>query len=331
MIIPNYIPFEGEHCETVAVGNLLKHRGIALSEPMLFGIGAGLGFIYWAMKNMPLPFLGGRSKVLASTIFEHLNIRIDERQTSSPAKAWANVVEPLDRGEPVALQLDCYHLPYFTQKIHFAGHHVAMYGYDATTAYLVDTRPQGSAQTSSLNQLANARSEKGPMSARNRSYTISAVPETLDLEAAIVRGIRGNAETFLHPPIQNLGYKGIKKASSEIRKWFTTSRDVKNDFHHAAAMMEHAGTGGALFRNLYRDFLKEAAERLESDGLREGHERFARIAATWTEVANLLSQVAETESAEPLNAASDLLLELSELEQVAMQQLLETVLELKHP
>jgi len=33
-------------------------------------------------------------------------------------------------------------LDYFTNKIHFAGHYVAMYGYDETFAYLVDTKQQ---------------------------------------------------------------------------------------------------------------------------------------------------------------------------------------------
>ena len=54
--------FIGEHCETTATGTLLKFINIELSEPMLFGIGEGLGYIYWDMKNMAFPFLGGRIK-----------------------------------------------------------------------------------------------------------------------------------------------------------------------------------------------------------------------------------------------------------------------------
>ncbi|GHF51916.1 hypothetical protein GCM10018783_20810 [Streptomyces griseosporeus] len=37
---------------------------------------------------------------------------------------------PIDAGRPVGLQLDSYHLDYFTTKVHFGGHVVAMYGYD---------------------------------------------------------------------------------------------------------------------------------------------------------------------------------------------------------
>ena len=290
---------------------------------MLFGIGAGLGFIYWKMKTMPLPFLGGRTKTLGRNICDNLGIEMQEKETASLAKAWTNVAEYIDNGTPVALQLDCFHLDYFTKKIHFAGHHVAMYGYDATDAYLVDTRPQGSMVTTSLESLAKARSEKGPMAAKNRSVTVTFNPVDIDIESAIVRAICLNADEYLNPPIKNLGYKGILKTSGEISKWFSTSKNLKNDFTHAAMMMEKAGTGGALFRNLYRDFLGQADELLGRQCLREGCERFSEIAAKWTEVSALLLQVADTESAERLTAASELLGELSDLERVAMQGLLE--------
>ena len=52
-------PFNGQHCETTATGTLLLQLGIEMSEPMLFGIGEGLGYIFWNMKTMGLPFIGG--------------------------------------------------------------------------------------------------------------------------------------------------------------------------------------------------------------------------------------------------------------------------------
>ena len=50
------------HCETTALGVLLGHLGIDLSEPMLFGLGEGLSFVYWDAKYLDFPFLGGRSR-----------------------------------------------------------------------------------------------------------------------------------------------------------------------------------------------------------------------------------------------------------------------------
>jgi len=64
----NLKPFDGQHCETTATGILLDQIGVELSEPMLFGIGEGSSFIYWRMKTMDLPFVGGRIKTSSPKI-----------------------------------------------------------------------------------------------------------------------------------------------------------------------------------------------------------------------------------------------------------------------
>jgi hypothetical protein len=321
MIIPDFRPFAGEHCETTAVGNLLKHGGLELTEPMLFGLSGGLGFIYWKMKTMPVPFLGGRTKHLAQSLCSNLGLTLEEQETISPTTAWENVAKSIDAGKPTGLQLDCYHLDYFTNKIHFAGHHVALYGYDSDWAYLVDTRPQGGAVKTSLKNLALARNERGPMSAKNRSYTITVDPPAIDVGFTIPLAIRKNAEEYLNPPIQNLGYKGILKASKEITKWLKTSKDPGADFRHTAVMMERAGTGGALFRNLYRDFLYEAGELLKAEPLYEAHEQFADIARMWTHVSHLFERVNCADDAGIVREASETLVLISESEHRAMMKL----------
>jgi len=62
MIINDFKGFQGQHCESTATASLLRHAGMEMSEPMVFGLGQGLGFIYWKMSSMNLPFIGGRSK-----------------------------------------------------------------------------------------------------------------------------------------------------------------------------------------------------------------------------------------------------------------------------
>lgn len=321
MIIADFEPFVGEHCETTAIGNLLRHDGLELSEPILFGLGSGLGFIYWKMKTMPVPFLGGRTKDLSGNFCTNLGLTLEEQKTSSLKKAWENVATVIDAGKPIGLQLDCYHLDYFKKKIHFAGHHVAMYGYDENCAYLVDTRPQGGAVTCSLRNLAQARSEKGPMSAKNRSYRIQGVTGEIDLPATIPLAICRNAEEFLNPPISNFGYKGILKTSVEIKKWLTSCKDPRGDFSHTAAMMERAGTGGALFRNLYRDFLRESFDLLQIDVLGEAAEAFTDIGSKWTYVANRFSQVEGPDDRRLVQEASDTLVSISKLEKNTMTRL----------
>lgn len=323
MIIQDYKHFKGQHCETTATGNLLLQIGIELSEPMLFGLGEGLGFIFWNMKTMDFPFIGGRVKpdVLTENLCRNLNLKLKVTETTSKSKAWENASEHIDHGKAVGLKLDCYHLDYFSSKFHFAGHYVAFYGYDNEFAYLIDTNQQGGKVKTTLKSLELARSEKGPMSSNHRTYTITSNGQLTDLKKAVKQAIKNNATEFLNPPIKNISYKGILKTSSEIKKWFKNSKDLKRDFQTTADLMERAGTGGSLFRNLYRDFLKESAELLISDEIQEAHQEYSNIAQKWRNVSDLFHKVGETKDIQYINQASELLVELSEKERIVMTRL----------
>lgn len=324
MIIQDFKTFNGQHCETTTTGSLLYQLGIELSEPMLFGIGEGLGYVFWNMKVMNFPFIGGRIKTdsLTKNICENLNLKLDIKETSSIKKAWENVKTHIDNGKAVGLKLDCYHLEYFTSKIHFAGHYASIYGYDDELAYLNDTNQQGRDARTSLENLRLARNEKGPMSSKNLSFTINKVEELPDLKKVIPKAICNNAKQFINPPIKNLGYKGILKTSTEIRKWFKTSSNIKQDFQTSAAIMERGGTGGSLFRNIYREFLKESSEILESEVLLEASESYSKIALLWKEIADIFHKIGETESPIYLDQAAAIFIELSKKEKATMEDLL---------
>ncbi|HCN49405.1 MAG TPA: lantibiotic ABC transporter [Chryseobacterium sp.] len=321
MKIENLKPFDGQHCETTATGTLLQQIGINLSEPMLFGLGEGLGFIYWNMKTMDSPFIGGRIKpdLLTQNIARNLNLELTVKETSSPQKAWAQVKDLLNSGQTVGLKLDCYHLEYFSNPFHFAGHYAAIYGYDDQNAFLVDTRQQGGLVQISLKSLAKARAEKGPMASKNLYYILQKTDQEYDLKKVISTAIRSNAAEYLNPPITNVAYKGILKTSTEIGKWFRTSKDIEGEFKLSAMMMERAGTGGALFRNLYRDFLKESHELLKFAPLKTGYEAFTEIAELWTSVSYLFEKVSQTQDIRYIEQASDILKNLSDKEKKAME------------
>lgn len=323
MKIENLKPFHGEHCETTATGTLLKQLGIDLSEPMLFGLGEGLGFIFWNMKSMDFPFIGGRVKpdLLTENIAKNLNLELTVKETASIQKAWDNVKELIDKGQAVGLKLDCFHLEYFSKPFHFAGHYTALYGYDNVNAFLVDTKQQGGQVQTSLKSLALARAEEGPMSSKNLYYTLRATNKDFDIKEAIVVAIRNNATEYINPPITNIGYKGILKASTEIIKWFKTSKNIEEEFKTSSMLMEKAGTGGALFRNLYRDFLKESYELLKLEKLKTGHEAFVEIAELWTSVSGLFEKVSQTKDFKYIQQASDILKIISEKEKKTMELL----------
>lgn len=316
--------YEGVHCETTAAGTLLKQLDIHLSEPMLFGLGEGLGFIFWNMKTMSFPFIGGRIKPdkLTENIARNLSLELTVKETASRQKAWDNVKELVDQGQFVGLKLDCFHLEYFTVPFHFAAHYVALTAYDDNFAYLVDTKQQGGEVKTSLNSLAMARSEKGPMASKNLYYTLRSTGKRFQLNEAIIAAIKNNANDYLNPPISNIGYKGILKASSEIARWYKNSPNRADDFKTTAMLMEKAGTGGALFRNLYRDFLKESHALLKHDKLETGYLAFTEIASLWTTISELFEAVSRTEDFKYIQEASGILKIISAKEKSAMEILL---------
>lgn len=322
----------GVHCETSTLGVLFEHAGLELSEPMRFGLASGLSFIIWDSKQQAVPFLGGRVKPFELTrhLCGRLCIGLDVHETTSARKAWEHVRDAIDGGTPVGLQLDSYHLEYFTSRVHFAGHVVAMYGYDDEQAWLVDTAQQGGHVRTSLESLTRARAEKGPMAAKHRSFTVRVPEGGVDPVAAIVPAIVAGAEAFLSPPIANFGGRGIRTAAQRIPTWLDRVADPRRDLPLIAMLMERAGTGGALFRNLYRDFLGESVEALGSAGrdadaqvVARGRDAFAESAARWTRVAGLIETAGESGERQRLVEAGRVLEEIAEIEIAAMAGLVE--------
>jgi hypothetical protein len=195
-----------------------------------------------------------------------------------------------------------------------------MYGYDNEFAYMTDAAIQGCGKTS-LRSLELARNEKGPMSSKNLSYSIQKTGKAYDLKETIKRAIRNNAKDYLNPPISNIGYKGILKTSEEIKKWFKNSKNIENEFSTTAMLMEEAGTGGALFRNLYRDFLKESAEILENETLQYVYTMFVEIANSWNQVSHLFGETAKTKDILTIERASGILVDIAHKEKKAMDLL----------
>jgi hypothetical protein len=318
----------GVHCETTALGALLGHAGVHLAEPVLFGLGSGLSFVYWDSKRQPVPFLGGRVKPfeLTRTLARRLGLDLRVQETSSARRGWDQVRALVDDGVPVGLQLDSHDLDYFGSRVHFAGHVVALLGYDEESAYLLDTAQQGGRVSTSLESLARARAARGPLSAPHRSFTLGPLREPVDPVPAIVPAIVECAEAFLDPPIANVGHRGIRTTAKRAPSWLDRVEAPPRDLPQMAMLMERAGTGGALFRTLYRDFLTACLPLLDDgDGpggraaaVERGRDLFAESATLWTRVAGLVERAGVGGDPAGLTEAARLLLRIADLETAAM-------------
>jgi hypothetical protein len=159
------------------------------------------------------------------------------------------------------------------------------------------------------------------MTAKHRSFTLTAARNPLSPRSRIIPAITACADAFLNPPIANLGHRGIEKAGKLVRTWLQRTDHPQRDLPQAALLMEKAGTGGALFRNFYRDFLAECTQTLDSRDLRTGHGLYTEAATLWTEVAALITRAGVSGNAQCLVQAGTILCDLSRIEREAMQAL----------
>ncbi len=321
MLIPNFIHHPGVHCESTAVRNLLAFDGLLLSEPMVFGLGSGLNFIYWDMKRMPFPFIGGRVRPgeLSANLAENLGFDLVVEETGSREKAWANLKRDLSENRPVGLKLDMFYLPYFRNPPHFPAHYVVACGFDEKSAFLADTDFK-TIQEVPISDLQKARSARGFFSSRNLSFKVANVPDKINFPSCIRKAVRKTAAQMLYPPIKNLGISGIRKFSSEILDWQARSGNPKRDFESFYTLFEKAGTGGAGFRNLYHDFLRECLAHVSSPHLQKAHIIFSELASAWTEISEKIRQAPNSKSlSDELEKISGLISLQADREEKAMR------------
>jgi len=319
-------PFIGQHCESTALVNLLNQRGIHLSESLVFGLGQGLGYIYWKSKGMDFPFLGGRVKPdeLTENLGNALNLSITCKETGSVRKAWNNLTDEIDAGNLVALKLDSHYLDYCKEDFHFAAHYVTCYGYDDKQVYLVDSMSPNKENTTSIANLEKARNYKGPMASKNLSFSIQTTETKQDLSKIIPESIMRKAKSYLNPPIQNMSFKGIFKTSEVMVDWLDTVEDPQKNLPAIGLLMEQAGTGGGLFRKLWAKFLEESAELTGNKTYLQCANQYYNISEHWSHVAYLIEKAGKTMTQAPLKQASSILAQLSIDEKLAMEKLYST-------
>jgi hypothetical protein len=342
---PEIAPFErcpaldGCHCVTNSLAKIYYHNNHPLSEDMLLGLGAGMGFIYWSPKG-GAPFVGGRGnpKGFLADLGTRTGVRITETVTASDKKAESALVERLNRREPVMVFGDMGFLPWFNfPEYHFGGHAFVICGYDGKDRVLVsDMDPQagglkkGFYSIATLEQIAKARGSKfKPFPPKNASldFDFSGFHEPTPED--IYASIRQTADAMLNAPIKNLGIKGIRHAAKEIQKWpemFDETALAMNLFN-LYIFIEIGGTGGGCFRYMYARFLKEAAQLTGDNKLLEASALIDQSGKLFTK-AGLLFKDYEDKSrlAERNAAASESFKDAADVEAQAMNLLMECCL-----
>lgn len=304
------IPFDhrhAAHCESGAFAALLRHAGLTLSEPMVFGIGSGLFFLYLPFLKIydaPLVAYRDRPNAIIDRASKRLGVRLARARYRDEAAAMRALDADLARGVPVGMQTGVFWLPYFPRdmRFQFNGHHVIAFGRDGDDYLLSDTVFE-SVVRCPADDLRRARFSKGPLAPNGLAYHVAGRSQDVDLPQAVRIGLKSTASRMLGVPLPWMGLRGIRTLAASMREWPTKRGDdvARTWLAGTIRMQEEIGTGGGGFRFMYAAFLDEAAALLRIDALREASAQLTEVGDGWRDFAVEGAKLIRAERA-PLDA-----------------------------
>lgn len=324
----NFIHHQSAHCENGVASNLLKHHGINISEPMVFGIGSGLFFFYLPLlKVNHAPAISYRP--MPGSIFnkaaKRLGIKVKRVKFSNPEAAQKALEENLKNNIPSGLQVGVYNLMYFPDeyRFHFNAHNLVVYGKKDTT-FLISDPVMETVTVLTDKELEKVRFAKGALAPKGQMYYPIEIPSNIDWETAIKKGIKNTCNDML-APLPIIGVAGMRYLSRSIRKW-PVKKGVKVANHYLAQMVrmqEEIGTGGGGFRFIYAAFLQEASVILKNEKLKELSSEMTNIGDLWRDFAVNAARVYKNRSnqTDVYNSLADELLKLANLEEAFFKKL----------
>lgn len=323
---------QSAHCENGVASNLLKHNGLNISEPMVFGIGSGLFFVYLpfikvnhapAFSYRPLP------GAIFGRLAKRLGIKVKRQKFSGSKSAEKALDDNLNNNIPSGLQVGVYNLTYFPEdyRFHFNAHNLVVYG-KTETDYLISDPVMETTTTLTIEELDRVRFAKGAFAPKGQMYYPIHIPKDINFAKAITKAIKATCRDML-APVPIVGVRGIKYVAKQIRKW-PVKLGVRKANHYLAQivrMQEEIGTGGGGFRFIYAAFLQEAAVVLKNDQLKELSFEMTTIGDMWRDFAVEAGRVYKKRSAKPdvYNLLADQLTAIAEKEEQFFKKLRKAV------
>jgi hypothetical protein len=324
---------QSAHCENGVTTNLLKHVGVNdITEPLAFGIGAGLFFIYipllkvnngpaFSFRNMP-------GQIFTRTC-KSLNIPVERKKFRSPEKAMSHLDSLLANNQPVGCQVGVYYLTYFPKeyRFHFNAHNLVVFGKEGDQYLISDPVMEDTTSLTSY-ELQRVRFAKGPLAPKGQIYYPKAAPATFNddiMRKAIISGIKRNVKMMIYIPGNIAGVSGIKYTARLI-KGYRDKLGVKTAGQYLAQlvrMQEEIGTGGGGFRFMYAAFLQQASKYIPNDELHSIASEFTKAGDLWRSSAIHASGIykGRITAQSDFNQMADYLMDISEIEKAAFKRL----------
>ena len=311
---------------------MLKHAGMhQITEPLAFGIGAGIFYIH-------IPFLkisGGPAisfRTMPGQIFSRtckaLGVPVERKTFSSKEKAQQFLDDCLAKGQPAGCQVGVYHLTYFPKefRFHFNAHNLVIYGKDGDT-YKVSDPVMETVTTISAHDLERVRFAKGALAPNGQIYFPKEGRPISEeqIKRAIIKGIKHASWFMTETPVPILGVAGIRFTANRIKTWRESLGARRGGLYLAqlVRMGEEIGTGGAGFRFVYAAFLQQAHPFVKRDELLEISKQFTAIGDLWRASSVQASGIYKGRLTEQkdFDVMGDMLLNIADKEKIAFKSL----------
>lgn len=277
------------HCENGVTANLLRHYGIELSEPMIFGIGSGLFFSYMPfikMNGIPVTSFRPLPGIIFKRVTKRLGADVKVQKFSNHTKSMLELDKLIEKGIPAGMVVGVYDLTYFppAYRFRFNAHNIIAVGKNGNE-YLISDPIMEKIESLDYDNLLKVRFATGTYKPKGKMYYINHVPENYDIQSAILKGIKHTCKDMLTIPVPYFGLKGIVTLAKHVKNWPEKlgERKAKLYLGQVVRMQEEIGTGGAGFRFLYAAFLQEASKILNKPQLNEISEQMTAVGDLWRE------------------------------------------------
>ncbi len=274
------------HCESGAVSSLLRHHGLPLSEPMVFGLSAALTYAYIPLLKIGgMPMLAYRMPpgMIIRGLSKRVGINFRFQRFRRPEQGMAVLDQHLAQARPVGLQTSVYWLPYFPEnmRFHFNAHNLVAYGRDGEDYLISDPTFEHPVRADGPS-LQRARFVKGMLAPKGLIYYPEKMPEMVDYPRVIPAAIGRTSKLMLETPLPFIGVRGINYVARKL-EGFDPTGDHQQQLilGHMVRMQEEIGTGGAGFRFLFASFLQESAELLQNERLQAAADLFTDAGDEW--------------------------------------------------
>jgi hypothetical protein len=316
------------HCESGVMSSMLRHYGLNLSEPMVFGLAQGLSFAYLPfikMGGMPLIAYRNLPKAIIKNVQKNLNVSMKLETFSSKEKGEKRLDELLEEGKVVGAQTSVYWLPYFPDEMrfHFNAHNLVVFGIDKEQNYLISDPVFEHTVKCDKKSLTKARFVKGVMAPKGLLYYPLDVPTDIDLKPVVLKSIKKTIKPMLKTPVPIAGLKGMRYLAKSIKKLHKKDkRYAKLFLGHIVRMQEEIGTGGAGFRYLYSAFLNEASELFDNDDiLKEASDMLMSVGDEFREFALMIAKGIKSKNSIDYDTISQKLLKIADEEEKVYKKL----------